>query len=261
MIVHHTQRLSPALLALLLALLLWLLDQNRSLLLLLNSIAPLLPEPFWQSLTFGGDALLLLVAALPLAYRWPHLIWALLLAAVMGGVLTHGGKALFSVARPPAVIESELLQVIGPAWRNGSFPSGHAVSSFTFAAVIGLGLGRAWRWILPLLLLPVALSRAVVGVHWPIDILVGIAIGWCAGVAGHYLARRWPWGSRWPGRPLLLLLLILAAVALLQHDGGYPEAAWLATVVALIGIGSGGRYLWLEWCHYRTRPASRSIFP
>ena len=60
-----------------------------------------------------------------------------------------------------------------------SFPSAHATSS-TAAAIL---LCRATRSPLPLVIVPLmAISRLVLGVHYPTDVLAGIALG--AGVAG-----------------------------------------------------------------------------
>jgi len=63
-----------------------------------------------------------------------------------------------------------------------SFPSGHAARS-TMLAVIALGMGPLWLGLSLLLWVPlVGLARIILGVHYPSDILAGMALGIVMGV-------------------------------------------------------------------------------
>jgi undecaprenyl-diphosphatase len=80
---------------------------------------------------------------------------------------------------------------------GAGFPSMHAAGAFALAQSMQLGAPRRPHWLRPLIWLlacAVALSRVVLGVHFPSDILVGALVG-CAGAvcvryAGLWLARR-----------------------------------------------------------------------
>mgnify|MGYP000052999538 CR=1 FL=1 len=60
-----------------------------------------------------------------------------------------------------------------------SFFSGHASSSFAITTMVVLLIKRKYKWVWVLFLWPIlfAYSRIYVGVHFPLDILVGIAVG------------------------------------------------------------------------------------
>ncbi len=68
---------------------------------------------------------------------------------------------------------------------GNSFPSGHAATSFAGAVILAYLLPRALPALLLLATL-VAVSRVYVGVHYPLDILAGAALG--ALVAGIVMA-------------------------------------------------------------------------
>jgi len=63
-----------------------------------------------------------------------------------------------------------------------SFPSGHAARS-SMLAVIALGLGPLWLGLSLLVWAPlVGLARIILGVHYPSDVLAGMALGILMGV-------------------------------------------------------------------------------
>jgi len=61
---------------------------------------------------------------------------------------------------------------------GGAFPSGHAQGAMIFWGLLAMYGKRTWLTILSILLIAViALSRIYLGVHFPIDIVGGLAIG------------------------------------------------------------------------------------
>ena len=87
-------------------------------------------------------------------------------------------KDIFSLPRPymvnPAVTTSEALLTNG----NHSFPSGHAQGIMTIWGSIACFQKKLWVWIVAIaLIFLVCLSRLVLGVHFPVDIIAGILLG------------------------------------------------------------------------------------
>ncbi len=77
--------------------------------------------------------------------------------------------------RPEAILGSINLRdsiVVG----NG-FPSGHTAVATALAFVLWPLLPSRWRWLAPVLVMLVGLSRVYLGVHAPLDIVGGIAVG------------------------------------------------------------------------------------
>jgi undecaprenyl-diphosphatase len=73
-----------------------------------------------------------------------------------------------------------------------SFPSGHAATSFACAATLAPFAPRYARPVLYLLAAAIAYSRVYVGVHYPLDVLGGAALGLLVATA----LRRLPAGLR-----------------------------------------------------------------
>ncbi len=61
-------------------------------------------------------------------------------------------------------------------YKYASFPSGHATTGGAIALVLALLFPR-WRWFFILAGLTIAISRPVLGVHFPSDVVAGFAFG------------------------------------------------------------------------------------
>ena len=85
----------------------------------------------------------------------------------------------FGVQRPFRVAELHLPEPFHTTWedKSGSFPSDHAALAFGLVAGLFL-ISRPWGWATAAyVLLFVCLPRVYLGIHWPSDIVGGVAIG------------------------------------------------------------------------------------
>ena len=199
---------------------------NQRLFLALNAIGPATSDWLWANITVLGDTVVAFALCLPLWRRRPDLLWAFLFLALLGALWVHGLKHFLEVARPPAVLADA--HIIGPGYKAGSFPSGHATTVFAIAGLVAIG-ARSWRTyvLVVTVALIAALSRSVVGVHWPLDILAGAFGGWLSAVLALDIGRRtFAFGARpWVQWALGLFLAFCAAWLVVGHPrSGYPQA-------------------------------------
>lgn len=160
-------------------------------------------------LTYLGDPQLLIALLVAGYLLGDRRTWAYLLAVALGGMaLTTALKWTFTLPRPPLV-----LHVI-PADGYG-FPSGHAIAATVVWGSLARALTVSTRQkrfaAAGVIVLLVALSRVVLGVHYAADVLVGVAVG----------------------------LAYLAAVGVLANEN--PDRAFgLAAVVAVLATAVSG---------------------
>ena len=224
------------------------LDANRAVFVVLNRIGPATSDGLWANLTLIGDATVGFALCLPLWRRRPDLLWAVAFVALLGTAWVHGLKSGFDVPRPPAVL-GDAVHVIGPAYKTHSFPSGHATTAFAIGGLLFLGLRSAAGRTLVLAVATVAaISRPVIGVHWPLDVLAGAFGGWLSAVLALYLAGKTEKvGKHWAVQWLLALLLGACAVALaLGHPDDYPRAVLLERAIGLACLAAAAVELWRD---------------
>lgn len=211
------------------------LDANAPLFLLLNKLGPATSDAWWANVTVLGDGTVAFALCLALWRRRPDLLWALAFLAVLGTLWVHGMKPMLDVPRPPAVLGDQV-HVIGRMYKAHSFPSGHATTAFALAGLLTLGLASraAIAGIVALAAL-VAISRPVVGVHWPLDILAGAFGGWLAAVAAVWLGKKTRgFGERAWVQWILAALLCACAIALvLGYPDDYPQAILFQRLIGI----------------------------
>jgi membrane-associated phospholipid phosphatase len=148
-------------------------------------------------IVYASLALLVAMAGLALLVRRPVAkralwqlsgIWAFLLTGVgLPSLFTTLVKRLIGRSRP------ELIDSVGSFdfrtmswvdWTYQSFPSGHATTAFALCFTVSFLVPRSFPWVLALAVL-IALSRIVVGAHYPTDVIGGAVVG----TLGAYLVR------------------------------------------------------------------------
>lgn len=145
-----------------------------------------LPEalaPFFLAVTqLGGVGMILAVALVYLWRQHYHTLARILLSGSLAYILAGLAKQLVGRPRPrelltEIVYREDVVSGLG-------FPSGHTALIAAIGLVAIHRFKRSQRWLVGVVIMLVAVSRLYLGVHAPLDIVGGLAIGWfCAEVA------------------------------------------------------------------------------
>lgn len=134
---------------------------------------------FFSVFTHLGNIYILLgLSLLLLAKQYYHMTVRLLFVGSLAYLFTGVMKDLIGRGRPAEYIPDLVYKDI--AVRGSSFPSGHMALATALLLTISLYLPAKYKWIAPVGIVLAGLSRINLGVHGPMDIIGGFAIGWAA---------------------------------------------------------------------------------
>lgn len=196
-------------------------------------------EAAWRVTQLGGMipvTLATLALAAVLFWRDQHRRAGLVLAAVgLAQGLAYLGKAWLATPRPLGLTEGLDFA--------GAFPSAHAagIAALVTAWVVILPLRERYtRWLVvllgSLLVLTVTVSRWVLGVHWPLDLIGGLALGITLGALPGVLLVQGQLARRQSLAVLVSAVVLTVAAGLTEtlnwpdHHGAYPGRSQVAEV-------------------------------
>jgi undecaprenyl-diphosphatase len=161
----------------------WLYAQDVALRAVLTSYhRPWLDVAVFTLSALGTGGSVWLVIAAVMAARRPRLrmaAWQVVLALLTAEVVVeYAIKPL--VGRPRPYVTDPTSLVVGYHPTTLSFPSGHAALSMAAATVLAHALPRGHVW-LYLLAVAIGCSRIYIGVHYPLDVAVGMLVGLSVG--------------------------------------------------------------------------------
>jgi membrane-associated phospholipid phosphatase len=131
---------------------------------------------FFLAATIFHESLWIAVIAVVTAFalRMYRLSWRLAVCSIGGYAVALIGKEVIDRARPEGLLENVHVRI---AETGMGFPSGHTMIITVVMLAILPYLPWRWRWIVPIPIVLMGLSRVYLGVHMPLDIVGGFAIG------------------------------------------------------------------------------------
>jgi undecaprenyl-diphosphatase len=133
-------------------------------------------EHVFVAISLAGGSVWAAVAAVGVTFflKMYRLCWRMSVSVIGAYAVAFLAKHFIDRGRPEAVIQDVHQRV---AESGMGFPSGHATLATVITLTILPYLPKRWRWIPPVWILLVVLSRLYLGVHLPLDVIGGVCVG------------------------------------------------------------------------------------
>ena len=153
----------------------------------INNLASVYKVLDWAGIFFADYLLYIIIAAILviLFVKRTRLMAIAITVSIFISrlVITEPLKQILHHPRPYIVLENTR-KLISESGDYLSFPSGHAATFFAIAIAVYF-FDRKLGILSFIIALLVGVARVYVGVHWPIDIVVGALIGIISGIITH----------------------------------------------------------------------------
>jgi len=229
-------------------------DGGIELILWLQQFSPAFDQLF-IFFTLLGNETFFLVALPTLYWCFDRRIGARLVILFLFSIVLNSWAKLLADQPRPFEYDPRVRALV--AIDTGGFPSGHTQSAVVVWGYLATQIKRRWFWgIAILLMICIPLSRLYLGVHFPIDIVGGYAIGlvllllylWGEPAAEAWVAKQPLAGQL--GLAVALPLLLFWSLPAVDHNA-------IAAAATLLGMGVG---LALErrWVRFETNRVWRT---
>lgn len=179
------------------------------------------------NLTQLGDVIIILPFFTIFIIYAPKFWHTLLSALIVSGIFSFLLKKLFAIPRPAAVFDNDSFLILGNALTgNTSLPSGHSIATFTILTSLFFAftpkkvkLKTIWFFSILIIGLIIAFTRVGVGAHYPLDVLIGSAIGCIAALIGVFINRKynpWIWIGNKKYYPIFIFVMFVWGIALMN---------------------------------------------
>jgi len=129
-------------------------------------VATIAPESLW----FGAAAVIIVFVL-----KMYRASWQLAVATIGGYVAAFAGKHFVARPRPVELVSDAHVRVHETGM---GFPSGHTMMLTVIILILWPYLPRGWRWAIAFVGISLmGLSRIYLGVHGPLDVVGGFAVG------------------------------------------------------------------------------------